>query len=156
MFIILFLELGVSVSVYYSVKEPIVYLIENFVIALGLSGTFTMITPTFHKVFGHKNGAKIYGLTGILIGIASFLGPVLTKIWTRKDNDQDYLKVYLIGAGSVFINIITLFFFKDEPFQYGRKNIDPLIQDVSIVKDILQNTENKPIVISEEIEKPKE
>ena len=80
MFIILFLELGVSVSVYYSVKEPIVYLIENFVIALGLSGTFTMITPTFHKVFGHKNGAKIYGLTGILIGIASFLGPVLTKI----------------------------------------------------------------------------
>ena len=66
------------------------------------------------------------------------------------------MKVYLIGTGSVFINIITLFFFKDEPFKYRRKDIDPLVQDVSIVKDILQNTENKPIDISEEIEKPKE
>ena len=154
MFIILFLELAVSVSVYYSVKEPILYLAENFIIALALSGTFTMITPTFHKVFGHKNGAKIYGLTGILIGIASFLGPVLTKLFIKKE--EDYLKVYLVGAGSVFINIITLFFFKEEPFTYGRKDLDPIVEDVSIVKDILQNTENKPIDVSGDVEKPQE
>ena len=70
--------------------------------------------------------------------------------------EEDYLKVYLVGAGSVFINIITLFFFKEEPFTYGRKDLDPLVEDVSIVKDILQNTENKPIDVSGDVEKPQE
>ena len=139
MLIILLLELTVSISVYFSAGTTVLYLIENFVIALCLSGTFTMITPTFNKVFGNKNGAKIYGLTGILIGIASFLGPILTKLLIKKE--KDYLEVYLIGAGSVFINIVTLFFFKNEPFNYGNAKVDPLVEDVNTITKILEGND---------------
>lgn len=139
MLIILLLELTVSISVYFSAEKTVLYLIENFVIALCLSGTFTMITPTFNKVFGNKNGAKIYGLTGILIGIASFLGPILTKLLIKKE--KDYLEVYLIGAGSVFINIVTLFFFKNEPFNYGNAKVDPLVEDVNTIAKILEGND---------------
>ena len=139
MLIILLLELTVSISVYFSAEKTVLYLIENFVIALCLSGTFTMITPTFNKVFGNKNGAKIYGLTGILIGIASFLGPILTKLLIKEE--KDYLEVYLIGAGSVFINIVTLFFFKNEPFNYGNAKVDPLVEDVNTITKILEGND---------------
>lgn len=137
--IILLLELAVSASVYFSAEITALYLAENIVVALCLSGTFTMITPTFNKVFGNKNGAKIYGLTGILIGIASFLGPVLTKLLIKKETD--YLVVYLIGSGSVFLNLITLFFFKNKPFNYGHHKYDPLVEDVEKVTKILEGND---------------
>lgn len=67
----------------------------------------------------NRNGAKMYGLTGISVGVSSFLGPILTKIFVNED--KDYRTIYFIGAGFVVIDIIALITFKEEPYNYFGK-----------------------------------
>jgi len=126
MIIISILELIVSLTIFYianNLKNELIYIIENLIIALCLSGTFTMITPTFSNIFGRK-GAEIYGITGFMIGVASFLGPVLTKIFIGNNGVKDYEIVYFCGGGFVLVNLVFLIFFKEEPFVFKGKNID--------------------------------
>ena len=120
MYIVILLELFISLTVFYSVNYPFLYLIENLLIACCISGTFTMIIPLFNIVFGFKNGAKLYGITGIMIGLASFLGPIMTKfIITDNSNKDIYEIIYLIGGIFVFFSLIVLWFFKEEKFKYS-------------------------------------
>ena len=126
MIIISFMELTVSLTIFYvasKLQNIIIYIIENLIIALCLSGTFTMITPTFSKIFGNK-GAEIYGITGMSIGFASFLGPILTKILIVHPGVKDYEIVYFSGGIFVILNLITLFIFKEQPFVFKNKNVD--------------------------------
>ena len=126
MVIISFMELTVSLTIFYvasKMQNIIIYIIENLIIALCLSGTFTMITPTFSKIFGNK-GAEIYGITGMSIGFASFLGPILTKILIVHPGVKDYEIVYFSGGTFVILNLITLFIFKEQPFVFKNKNVD--------------------------------
>ena len=126
MIIISFMELTVSLTIFYvasKMQNIIIYIIENLIIALCLSGTFTMITPTFSKIFGNK-GAEIYGITGMSIGFASFLGPILTKILIVHPGVKDYEIVYFSGGTFVILNLITLFIFKEQPFVFKNKNVD--------------------------------
>ncbi len=126
MIIISFMELTVSLTIFYvasKMQNIIIYIIENLIIALCLSGTFTMITPTFSKIFGNK-GAEIYGITGMSIGFASFLGPILTKILIVHPGVKDYEIVYFSGGIFVILNLITLFIFKEQPFVFKNKNVD--------------------------------
>ena len=109
--------MSISVSIYFSAEYPVPFVILNLLVATCLSGTFTTITPLFNKVF-NKLGAEMYGLTGFFIGLASFLGPVLTKSLINKDSD--YLIIYLIGGGICLIKFIALFFF-DENSEYTFK-----------------------------------
>ena len=103
MIIISIIEMSISVSIYFSAEYPVPFVILNLLVATCLSGTFTTITPLFNKVF-NKLGAEMYGLTGFFIGLASFLGPVLTKSLINKDSD--YLIIYLIGGGICLINLL--------------------------------------------------
>ena len=111
MIIISIIEFGICGSIYFSVAIPVVFVIENLLVACCLSGTFTTITPLFNKVF-KELGAEMYGLTGFFIGLASFMGPILTKLIIKEDND-DYLYVYLIGGIICFIKFIALLFFDE-------------------------------------------
>ena len=115
-----------------------IYLIENFSIATCLSGTFVMITPTFHKTFGPENGASVYGLTGMLVGLASLLGPITTKLLIKEETD--YLKVYLIGSGAVAINLIVLTMFVEKPYIYKSKRHQNQ-NDLTIVSSFLISKE---------------
>ncbi len=129
MIIITILELIVSLTIFYvanNLKNELIYIIENLIIALCLSGTFTMITPTFSNIFGNK-GAEIYGITGFMIGVASFLGPILTKILIGNNGVKDYEIVYFSGGGFVIINLIFLIIFKEEPFVFQGKLVDDKI-----------------------------
>ena len=129
MIIISILELIVSLTIFYvanTLKNELIYIIENLIIALCLSGTFTMITPTFSNIFGSK-GAEIYGITGFMIGVASFLGPVLTKILIGNNGVKDYEIVYFSGGVFVIINLIFLIIFKEEPFVFQGKLVDDKI-----------------------------
>ena len=129
MIIITILELIVSLTIFYvanTLKNELIYIIENLIIALCLSGTFTMITPTFSNIFGNK-GAEIYGITGFMIGVASFLGPILTKILIGNNGVKDYEIVYFSGGGFVIINLIFLIIFKEEPFVFQGKLVDDKI-----------------------------
>ena len=114
MVIISIIEMTISVSVYFFAGNPYIFVIENLLVATCLSGTFTTITPLFNKIF-NELGAEMYGLTGFFIGLASFLGPVLTKLYIKEDSD--YLIIYIIGGILCIIKFIALFFF-DEHSEY--------------------------------------
>ena len=87
MFLISLIELGLSVTIYFFAENPVIFIVENLLVALCLSGTFTMITPLFGTVFGKELATEIYGLTGFSIGLASFIGPLLGKILIKEEKD---------------------------------------------------------------------
>jgi len=120
---VVFMELFISLTVYYSASYPILYIFENLLCSFCISGTFTMIIPMFNKVFGFNNGAKLFGLTGLNIGFASFLGPLLTTfIITDNSSITIYNKIYLIGTGFVLISLVALIFFEDKEYKYTNKD----------------------------------
>ena len=120
MIIISIIEIAICGSIYFVSHIPALFVIENLLVATCLSGTFTTITPLFNKVF--KNlGAEMYGITGFLIGLASFLGPILTKLLIK--GDSDYIIIYSIGGGICLIKFIALFFF-DENSEYVWKDLE--------------------------------
>ncbi len=124
MLIIMILESSIAFSVYFSKINEYLYIFENLMCAICLSGFFVTITPTFNKVFGFDNGAKLYGLTGITIGVASFLGPIVTKIYIGDKNEKDlYRNVYFLGGFIVVLSIISLYMFEEKSFEYDKNVI---------------------------------
>lgn len=125
MVIISIIEMTISATIYFLADYPSIFVIENLLVATCLSGTFTTITPLFNKIF-NKLGAEMYGLTGFFIGLASFLGPVLTKILIK--DDSDYLIIYLIGGVICLIKFIALLFFDENSeyiFKMNRMSLAP-------------------------------
>ena len=125
MVIISIIEMTISATIYFLADYPAIFVIENLLVATCLSGTFTTITPLFNKIF-NKLGAEMYGLTGFFIGLASFLGPVLTKILIK--DDSDYLIIYLIGGVICLIKFIALLFFDENSeyiFKINRMSLAP-------------------------------
>ena len=110
MIIISIIEFIICGTIYVFADKPVIFVIENLLVACCLSGTFTTITPLFSKIFKDL-GAEMYGLTGFFIGLASFMGPILTKLLIHEDSD--YLIIYLIGGGICFIKFIALLFFDE-------------------------------------------
>ena len=97
MIIISFIEFGVCGTIYYFADKAVIFIIENLLVSCCLSGTFTIITPLFNKIF-NELGAEMYGLTGFFIGLASFAGPILTKIMIHKDSDYlTFLDVFIFS-----------------------------------------------------------
>ena len=121
MVIISIIELAVSGTIYIFADNPVIFVIENLLIACCLSGTFTTITPLFNKIFRNL-GTEMYGLTGFAIGVASFMGPVLTKLLIKEDSD--YLIIYGVGGGICLINFIALLFVNEnEEFVFKKNQI---------------------------------
>jgi hypothetical protein len=143
MSVILFSELIISASIYYSTSISILFIIETLLIAACQSGTFVLLIPTFHKTFGPKNGASIYGITGILVGLAALLGPILTQQF--KGEQTDYLKVYLIGSAAVSFNLIILILFRETAYMYKSQKSNILLSDVYIVASVLSDVYVKDI-----------
>lgn len=115
------IEITVSWTIYFSAQSDALFIIENLLVACCLSGTFTTITPLFNKVFGKELATEIFGLTGFFIGVASFVGPLLTKIMINED--EDYLMVYMIGGGICLMKFMALLCFKeDEPYHFKNKD----------------------------------
>ena len=110
MVIISLIEFGVCGTIYFFADNPVIFVIETLLVACCLSGTFTMITPLFKDIFGDL-GTEMYGLTGFFIGLASFMGPILTK--SLINEDSDYLKIYLIGGAICVVKFIALLFFDE-------------------------------------------
>lgn len=110
MVIISLIEFGVCGTIYFFADNPVIFVIENLLVACCLSGTFTMITPLFKDIF-EDLGTEMYGLTGFFIGLASFMGPILTKSLIKEDSD--YLKIYLIGGAICVVKFIALLFFDE-------------------------------------------
>ena len=122
MIIISIIEFIVCGTIYFFAGNAFIFVIENLLVACCLSGTFTTITPLFNKVFGDDLGAEMYGLTGFFIGLASFAGPILTKLLIK--DDSDYLIIYFIGGGFCVVKFIALLFFDErKQFIFRKKRI---------------------------------
>ena len=140
MFIISILELILSCTIYFAAGNPFIFVMENLLVAVCLSGTFTIITPLFIKVFGKELATEIFGLTGFSIGVASFLGPLLTKIIIK--DDEDYLMIYLIGAGICFLKFMALICFKEnEPYIFKHKILEMDKDDKKINDEEINNSQ---------------
>ena len=132
MFIISFIELGVSATIYYFAGNPFIFVLENILVACCLSGA-TLFIPLFHKIFGKDYGAQLYGITGFSIGLASLVGPLLIKILVNED--KDYLTVYLIGGSLCFIKTLALICFKEnKPYIYENRNNSEKDEKVSFTR----------------------
>ena len=139
MIIISILELILSSTIYLFAEYPFIFVLENLLVACCLSGTFTTITPLFNKIF-NELGAEMYGLTGFFIGLASFAGPVLTKLMIHEDSD--YLIVYSIGGALCLVKFIALLFFdENKQFVFKSKRIT-----LSPPEDIGGITTNRPTI----------
>ena len=107
MVIISIIELTVCGTIYFFADNKYIFVIENLLVACCLSGTFTTITPLFNKIFKNELGAEMYGLTGFFIGLASFAGPILTKLLIKEDSDYlFYLKHFLNFNKIILINFL--------------------------------------------------
>lgn len=143
MVIISIIEMTICFTIYEFAENKYIFVIENLLVAMCLSGTFTTITPLFNKIFNNL-GAEMYGLTGLLIGIASFLGPVLTKIIIKED--KDYLIVYITGGVICLIKFIFVFLF-DENSEYKSKII--ALAPPEDIEDIGKITSGRPTLAVE-------
>ena len=109
--VISLLEIFASSAIYFSVKNDILYILVILVIALCQGGTFCVLSPTFTKIFGIDIGPRLYSLSGSLLGISQFCGPLMTKFILSKK--IDYLIAFLVGGSFCVLQLISLLFFDE-------------------------------------------
>lgn len=113
------IQIIVSISISFIALNVYVYILENWLIAICLSGCFTLLPPIFNKTFGMKNGASIFGFSGVLCGLSSFLGPVISKLFLKEK--IHYMILYISSSSLSIICLATVFFFKEEAFRIQEK-----------------------------------
>ena len=112
MYIITSLEILISASIYFAVINDYIYILYISLVLVCIGGTFSILAPEFIRIFGIIYGPEIYGLTGISIGIANFIGLLLCKFFMK--NEKYYLLTFLIGTVLCIIKLFILIYFKDE------------------------------------------
>ena len=111
MYLITLFEIFSSCALYFSVQNDILYIMVVLLVAICLGGTFSVISPTFTKIFGIDIGPRLFSLSGSLIGISQFCGPIMIKFILAKK--FDYLIAFLIGGSICVLKLISLFFFDE-------------------------------------------
>lgn len=79
------------------------YIVVNFGV-LSFSGHVILFPTLIHTKFGVENSVYLLGICGIFIGIAAFIGPVITSFVLKKS--RDYLIVYIAGVAPTIISLI--------------------------------------------------
>ena len=99
-----------GVLIYFSSKNIYTYIIVVCFGVLSYAGHIILFPNLIHHKFGVENSVIILGICGIFAGISCIFGPILTFFIIKKD--EDYLKIYLIGAGPTIISLILTMFVK--------------------------------------------
>ena len=130
MFIITSIEILIASTLYFSVFNPILYIISILLISACIGGHFSILSPVFNKIFGLEKGPEMYGLTGNFIGIASISGPIMTNFLL--EDKPDFLIVFLVGGALCVVKLVVLIFFKeDDQFKY------------SLIEDLMKDGKNE-------------
>ena len=130
MFIITSIEILIASTLYFSVFNPILYIISILLISACIGGHFSILSPVFNKIFGLEKGPEMYGLTGNFIGIASISGPIMTNFLLKEK--PDFLIVFLVGGALCVVKLVVLIFFKeDDQFKY------------SLIEDLMKDGKNE-------------
>lgn len=132
MYIITSLEILISASLYFAVIHDYIYILFISLVLVCIGGTFSILAPEFIKIFGIY-GPEVYGLTGICIGLANFIGPLLCKFFLKKE--KNYLLIFLIGVVLSIIKLCILIYFKDETYINKSRTISCVDEDEKNIND---------------------
>ena len=120
MFIITILEIIIGSTLYFIVDYKDIYILELLFVASCIGGTYTILAPTFVKIFSLYIGTELYGITGISIGLSNIIGPLFMQLLTEEN--KSYLIIFLTGVGLCLIKLIILIFFDENKKMY-KQNI---------------------------------
>lgn len=110
--------------VYSASKNIITYIIVVCFGVLSYAGHIILFPNLIHHKFGVDNSVIILGICGIFGGVACILGPILTLFFL--ENNNDYLKIYLIGTAPTIVSLILTLFIKIE------KKEDELVKNENV------------------------
>ena len=128
------LQIIVSATFYFSVKYLWSYYITNILENVVFSGHGTIAPPIVSKIFGMKNTVTLIGITGYYIGTAGFVGALIGKFVIGagdKEDDSDFLIVYLIGCGFAIMGFIICLITKEDKFEYKINEDSELKDDIN-------------------------
>ena len=103
--------------IYSSSTNIVAYFIVVCFGVLSYAGHIILFPNLIHHKFGVDNSVVILGICGIFGGISALIGPVLTDII---ENDEDYLKTYLIGVSPTIVSLLITCFIKDEKLKKNK------------------------------------
>ena len=111
MYILTFLEIISSCTIYFTVQYDALYIMMVLIVAACLGGNFCCISPLYTLIYGIEVGPQMYALAGIVMGIAQFCGPILVKFILS--SKRDYLVTFLVGGTFCVCKLGVLLFFDD-------------------------------------------
>ena len=112
MFVVSFLEILSSCTIYFCVEYDALYIIIVLITAACLGGNFCCISPLYTFIYGIEVGPQMYALAAIVMGVAQFSGPILVKFILSEK--KHYLVTFLIGGSLCVAKLIVLLFFNDK------------------------------------------
>ena len=74
------------------------------------------------------------GFAGIFVAMSGLMGPIIAKFVVHKK--EDYLYLFIIGAGLCCISLIVCLLFKEERFKYGNNKIKDNKEEAIIINKI--------------------
>ena len=110
--IIAITEIISSSVLYFTVEYDLLYILFVLLIAACLGGNFVCIIPQYTQIYGMDEGPRMYALTGAVIGILQFCGPLLVKFFLSEK--KDYLITFLSSGSLCVIKLVILIFFDDK------------------------------------------
>ena len=116
------IEIVSSSLLYFAVKYDFFYILLVLMIAACLGGNFVCIIPLYTQIYGMDAGPRMYALTGAIIGILQFFGPLLVKFLLSEK--KDYLIIFLVCGSLCLIKFVVLGFFDDKEKIRVNENVD--------------------------------
>ena len=112
MFIITFIEILIGLTIYFMVNFDKIFIFELLLTSICMGGTYVILAPMFIKIFSLSIGTELFGLTGISIGVANIMGPILIQFFSR--DQSSFLIVFLTGVGLCFMKLFALYHFDEK------------------------------------------
>ena len=107
--------------IYFSAEKLYTYFIIVNLGVLSYSGHIILYPSLIHSKFGVENSVILLGISGTFSGIAALIGPILT--YFVKDL-EDYLITYLVGVSPSIISLFLAIFIKTDKMVYIEQKIN--------------------------------
>ena len=111
MYIFTTIEIIISSSFYFLSFNSYIFFIYIVLILICIGGAFSILLPQYVVIFGINFGFEIYGMAGILIGVAHYISPILGKYILKEKTD--YIIIFLIFGSLCIIKLGILMFFTE-------------------------------------------
>jgi MFS transporter, OFA family, oxalate/formate antiporter len=128
----LILQIICAASFYFVAKIPSIVMIIIIITSAIAASSFTLIPASVYKKYGTKNGSEIYGIVFFAFGIASLIGPVLSKSLdlSHSKTTTPYAVLYEVGVLTGIIGLVLVYYLDINPV-YKKKEIENSVYEDS-------------------------